>query len=235
VLIFLVAWRHQRSFRRQAQRNCRRRCRPRSRGSLPRFPSFSPPWRRRGARSPSVRPLEPRALCRGPRVIAPRGAVRGIGCPLWPWRHSSGRTTPTTGRQLGRPPSRQRGTSCLPHCKKRFSYRRDPTFARSPGLIVRGVNGFISVTDPSRLSRRVPSTAAVSLGRKTGPTYSARLPNAFQEIAPTPFHPITPNFFRNAFRSLNRSLASFCSSGSLSNTNLCGEPLVMTNILTGRS
>jgi hypothetical protein len=56
-----------------------------------------------------------------------------------------------------------------------------------------------------------------------------------QEIAPTPFHPITPNFFRNAFRSLNRSLASFCSSGSLSNTNLCGEPLVMTNILTGRS
>src|SRR5450755_4083149 len=31
----------------------------------------------------------------------------GVGCPLWPWCYSGGRTTPITGRQLGRPPTRQ--------------------------------------------------------------------------------------------------------------------------------
>jgi hypothetical protein len=33
--------------------------------------------------------------------------VRGIGRPMWPWCHSGGRTTPISGRQPGRPPSRQ--------------------------------------------------------------------------------------------------------------------------------
>jgi hypothetical protein len=68
-------------------------------------------------RSPPVRPPEPGALCCGPGVIAP-AAVRGIGCPLWPWCHSGDRTTPTTCRQLGRPPSPRWATSRLPRCKR---------------------------------------------------------------------------------------------------------------------
>jgi hypothetical protein len=38
--------------------------------------------------------------------FAPSVRFMGIGCPLWPWCHSGGRTTPISGRQLGRPPSR---------------------------------------------------------------------------------------------------------------------------------
>jgi hypothetical protein len=46
-----------------------------------------------------------------------RGLRFAIGCQaLWPWCHSGGRTTPITGRQLGRPPSRQWATSGLMHC-----------------------------------------------------------------------------------------------------------------------
>jgi hypothetical protein len=37
----------------------------------------------------------------------PGREILGIACPLWPWSYSGGRTTPISGRQPGRPPSRQ--------------------------------------------------------------------------------------------------------------------------------
>jgi hypothetical protein len=40
------------------------------------------------------------ALCRGPQVIDPEA---GVGCPLWPWCHSGGGTTATTGPNGQRP------------------------------------------------------------------------------------------------------------------------------------
>jgi hypothetical protein len=38
--------------------------------------------------------------------LLPQRQILGVGCPLWPWCYSGGRTTPISGRQLGRPPSR---------------------------------------------------------------------------------------------------------------------------------
>jgi hypothetical protein len=47
----------------------------------------------------------------------PQRESLGIGCPLWPPCHSGGRTTPITGRQLRRLPSRQWAKSRLSRCK----------------------------------------------------------------------------------------------------------------------
>jgi hypothetical protein len=71
------------------------------------------------ARSPSVRPPEPW----GP---LPRSWVLGTDCPLWPWCHTGGRTTPTTRRQLGRPPSPRWATSGPTHCTKETCRRWAP-------------------------------------------------------------------------------------------------------------
>jgi hypothetical protein len=54
------------------------------------------------------------------------------------------RSTPTTGRQLGRPPSRQWAKSCLPRCKKyrrHFALRPDAPCSQVPcgrGRLLRG-------------------------------------------------------------------------------------------------
>jgi hypothetical protein len=52
-----------------------------------------------------------------------RFPVLGVGCPLWPWCHSGRQDYPTTGRQLGRPPSRQWARTRLPRCKMRGTPR----------------------------------------------------------------------------------------------------------------
>jgi hypothetical protein len=77
-------------------------------------------------------------------------AVRGIGCPLWPWCYSGGRTTPRTGRQLGRPPSRQWARTCRLRCKKIGHKARHaaPTAIGYPQCSLRG-NG----CDGANLSR----------------------------------------------------------------------------------
>ena len=50
--------------------------------------------------------------------------ILGVGCPLWPWCYSGGRTTPTTGRQLGRPSSPLWAITGLPHRSKKHCYSR---------------------------------------------------------------------------------------------------------------
>jgi hypothetical protein len=67
-----------------------------------------------------VRQPEPGALCRGPGVIAP-AAVGGIA--LVALCYSGGGTTSTTGRQLGRPPSRLWATSRRQRFRARWKWR----------------------------------------------------------------------------------------------------------------
>jgi hypothetical protein len=60
----------------------------------------------------------PLGAATGPWGPLPRSSTLGTDCPLWPWCHTGGRTTPTTRRQLGRPPSPRARYGRRPRCKK---------------------------------------------------------------------------------------------------------------------
>jgi hypothetical protein len=68
------------------------------------------------AEAVGVAPVEPPATT--------QSASDSWGCPLWPGCHSGGRTTPITGRQLGRPPSPLWARFGLMRCSKYWSPAR---------------------------------------------------------------------------------------------------------------
>jgi hypothetical protein len=82
--------------------------------------------------------------------LLPRPRRQILGRPLWPWRHSGGRTASITGRQLRRQPSRQWATCRLTQCSEHWHSASHRSLARPPMRVAHLTHGCQSISIRNR-------------------------------------------------------------------------------------